>query len=67
MRTGTDYDYPEQSIGNRKLRNIMTAAGLFEAIKECNRDVQVDILAIDFENNSASYFLIENAGLGYRL
>jgi putative endonuclease len=66
-RRGSKYGYPEQSIGNKKLRNIMAAAGLFESRKECNRDVQVNILAINFENNSASYFLIENAGLGYRL
>jgi putative endonuclease len=66
-RKGKKYGYPEEGVTKKKMYNLMQAAHLFEAGKEDISEVQVDILAVSLEKNSASFFLIENAGLGYQL
>ena len=64
-RRGTRYGYPEQSIGRKKMDNMLQAAKLFEAVQTGQVIVQVNIISVKIEPRRVRYFFIENAGMNY--
>lgn len=55
------FGYPEESVGKKKIRNLMKAADEFLFQNQQYRHIQFDILSIVLaKNKEAEFFLIED-------
>ena len=63
-RTNTRFGHPEESVSDKKIENLMEAAGEFMFINQKWQAIQYDILSITLDNNkNAIFFLIEDVYL----
>ena len=60
-RTSTRYGHPEESVGRKKLDNLMKAGEAFLFQNPGWKKVQYDVLSITFQREAApEYFLFED-------
>jgi putative endonuclease len=62
-RRSKAFGYPEESVDEKKMENLMNAAEEFLTRFPQWKRIQFDVLAINIINNQAGYFLIEDVYL----
>ena len=54
------FGYPEESVSNAKIRNLIAASEEFLYLNPEYKKIQFDVLAINLNDAEAIYFLIED-------